>query len=66
MTDNDYAIAYGECFEWSADGMQIFPIPATKGGCHGKHFLASIGYNFGCVVASDMLFDSGGGFSGSS
>ena len=25
-----------------------------------------VGYNFGCVIASDMLFDSRGGFSGSS
>jgi len=42
VTDNDYAIAYGECFEWSADGMQILPIP------------------------SNLLFDSRGGFLGSS
>jgi len=25
-----------------------------------------VGYNFGCMIASDMLFDSRGGFSGSS
>jgi len=25
-----------------------------------------VGYNFGCVIASDMLFDSRSGFSGSS
>jgi len=25
-----------------------------------------VGYNFGCMIASDMLFDSVGGFSGSS
>jgi len=25
-----------------------------------------VGYNFGCVIASDTLFDSRGGFSGSS
>ena len=24
-----------------------------------------VGYNFGCMIASDMLFDSRGGFSGS-
>jgi len=23
-----------------------------------------VGYNFGCMIASDMLFDSRGGFSG--
>jgi len=25
-----------------------------------------VGYNFGCMIASDMLFDCSGGFSGSS
>ena len=25
-----------------------------------------VGYNFGCMIASDTLFDSRGGFSGSS
>jgi len=25
-----------------------------------------VGYNFGCTIASDTLFDSRGGFSGSS
>jgi len=29
-------------------------------------FWLSIGYNFGCMIASDTLFDSRGGFSGSS
>jgi len=29
-------------------------------------FRLSIGYNFGCMIASDTLFDSWGGFSGSS
>jgi len=28
-------------------------------------FWLSIDYNFGCMIASDTLFDSGGGFSGS-
>jgi len=30
------------------------------------NFWLSMGYNFGCIIASDMLFDSMGGFSGSS
>jgi len=29
-------------------------------------FWLSIGYNFSCVIASDTLFDSRGGFSGTS
>jgi len=40
--------------------------PAPKGRCHGNQFLASMGYNFGCMIASDTLFDPRGGFSGSS
>ena len=28
-------------------------------------FWLSMGYNIGCVIASDTLFDSTGGFSGS-
>jgi len=30
------------------------------------NFWLSMSYNFGCMVASDTLFDSRGGFSGSS
>jgi len=29
-------------------------------------FCLLMGYNFGCMIASDTLFDSKGGFSGSS
>jgi len=29
-------------------------------------FWLSMAYNFGCMIASDTLFDSRGGFSGSS
>jgi len=29
-------------------------------------FCLSMGYNFGCMIASNMLFDSMGGFSASS
>jgi len=30
------------------------------------NFWLSFGHNFGCIIASDTLFDSRGGFSGSS
>ena len=30
------------------------------------NFWLSMGYNVGCVIASDTLFDSSGGFLGSS
>ena len=42
------------------DRMQILPIPCTKGRCHGNPFCLSMGYNFGCMIASDTLFDSRG------
>jgi len=32
----------------------------------GTNFWLSMGYNFGCMIADDTLFDSRGGFSGSS
>jgi len=34
----------------------------------GRQFAITgfVSYNFGCMIASDMLFDSRGGFSGSS
>ena len=42
----------------------------AEGHCHGNHFWdticcnwlfwLSLGYNFGCMIASDMLFDSRG------
>jgi len=32
----------------------------AKGRCHVNQFLAFSGYNFGCMVASDTLFDSRG------
>jgi len=42
------------CVRWGSTG--------AKGCCHdGDQFLA-----FGCMTASDTLFDSRGGFSGSS
>jgi len=50
--------------EWGLSGRltecRYCRYPAPKGRCHGNHFLASKGYNFGCVIASDSLFDSRG------
>jgi len=43
----------------------------AEGRCHGNQFWEAIcynwlaGYNFGCMIGSDTLFDSRGGFSGS-
>ena len=44
------------------DRMQILPIPCTK----ATTFCLSMGYKFGCMITSNTLFDSKGGFSGSS
>jgi len=44
---------------------------SAEGRCHGNQFWDAIcynrllDYNFGCMIASDMLFDSWGGFLGS-
>ena len=42
----------------------------AEGRCHGNQFwdaiIGFVGYNCGCMIASGTLFDSRGGFSGSS
>jgi len=50
-------------FEWSADRMQILPILCTYVAM-ATHFCLLMGYNFGCIIASDTLFDYSGGFRG--
>ena len=52
------------CVRWRSRG--------AKGRCHGNQFgtqfatIGSVGYNFGCMIVSDTLFDYRSGFSGSS
>jgi len=36
----------------------------AEGCCHGNQCSLSLGYNFGCIIASDALFDSRVGFQG--
>ena len=43
-----------------ADTLQVRDVAITT------TFWLSMGYNFSCMTASDSLFDSRGGFSGSS
>jgi len=50
---------------WPTD-CRYFRYLAPKGRCDGNHFWCSVGYNFGCVIASGTIFDSRDGFSGSS
>ena len=52
-------------FEWSSTECRYCWYPAPNGCCHGNTpFCLSMGYNCGCMIASDTLFDSRGGFSG--
>jgi len=44
--------------------MPILPGPCNQGTLPWQPFLASVGYNFGCTIASKALFDSCGEFSG--
>ena len=53
-------------FEWSADRMQIADTLHLRDVAMATTFWLSMGYNFGCMIASNTLFDSRGGFSGSS
>ena len=43
------------CVRWGSRGAQDVAMATI--------FSLSIGYNFGCMIASDTLFDSRGGFS---
>jgi len=58
-------MARRNCVRWDSRG--------AEGRCHGNQFWdavcynwLSMGYNFGCMVTSNTLFHSTGGFSGSS
>jgi len=51
--------------EWSVDRMQILLIH-LRDVAMATTFWRSMGYDFGYVTASNMLFDSRGGFLGSS
>jgi len=58
VNDSDSAISNVGGFEWSADRMQILPIPCS----YGTLLCLSMGYNVGCMIASDTLFHSKDGF----
>jgi len=58
VNDSDWAIAYGAGLNGRPTECRYRRYPAPKGRCYGNHFLA-----FDCVLASDTLFDSMGGFS---
>ena len=66
VDDSDYAIGYEGGLSGRRQNADIADILHLKGRCRGNPFCLLMGYNFGCMIASDRLFDSRGGFSGSS
>jgi len=52
--------------EWSSTECRYCQYLHLRDVAMATRFCLSMGYNFGCVIASDALFDSRGGFSGSS
>ena len=50
--------------DWLKESYVRWESTGAKRRCHGNQFLAF--YNFVCMIASDTLFDSSGGFLGSS
>ena len=72
---NRYGCHLGCGLGWAVGIMCWMGSIGAKGRCHGNQFWDAIcynwlwrlmGYNFGCMIASDMQFDSRGRFSGSS
>jgi len=59
-------IGYEGGFELSADNADIADTLHVRDVAMATTFCLSMGYNFGCMIASNMLFDTRGGFSGSS
>jgi len=55
----------GGGFEWSQNA-DIANILQLRDVAMTTTFWVSMGYNFSCVTASDTLFDSRGGFTGTS
>jgi len=53
-----FGCAQGSCVRWGPHT----PMDVAM----ATNFWLSMGYNFGCMIAIDMLFDSMGGFRGSS
>jgi len=51
-------------FEWSADKADIADTLHLRYVAMATSFWLSVRYNFGCMIASDTLFDFGVGFRG--
>jgi len=66
VNDSDSAIGYVGGLSGRPTECRYCRYPAHMERCYGNQFLAFDGYNIGCMIASDTLFDSRCGFSGSS
>ena len=66
VDDSDSTIGFeGGLSGWPTE-CRYSRYPAPKDVAMATTFWLSMGYYFGCMIASDTLFDSRGGFSGSS
>ena len=66
VDDIDQAIGYEGGLSGCRQNADIADTLHLRDVAMATPFCLSIGYNFGCMIASDTLFDSRGGFTGSS
>jgi len=66
VDDSDKAIGYEGGLSGHRQNADIADTLQLRDVAMATPFCLSMGYNFGCMIASDTLFDSMGGFSGSS
>jgi len=66
VDDSDSAIGYEVSLSGRRQNADITDTLHLRDVAMTTTFCPSMGYNFGCMIASDTLFDSRGGFSGSS
>ena len=66
VDDSDHTIGYEGCLSGRRQNADIADTLYLRDVAMATPFCLSMGYNFGCMIASDTLFDSRGVFSGSS
>ena len=66
MDDSEQAIGYEVGLSGRRQNADIADTLHLRDVAMATPFCLSMGYNFGCMIASDTLFDSRGGFSWSS
>jgi len=66
VDDIDQAIGYEGGMSGRRQNADIADTPHLRYVAMATPFCLLMGYNFGCMIASDTRFDSRGGFSGSS